>query len=157
VLRQLAQAAAGQQAAAAHAHSDQADAPVGEIEYLQRTGVMDKALDVLGHELLGTDEHVHREAIDAEESRAARVLGRADARDLGGSTEQREGHFAGHQVHLVAGSERDDDLGLGSARRLEHRRMGGVAGNGAHVEPVLHVAQAVLVAVHHRHLVRFFA
>src|SRR5215831_19282786 len=36
-------------------------------------------------------------------------------------------------------------------------RMRGIAGHGAHVEAVLHVAQGILVDVHHGHLVRLFA
>ena len=37
--------------------------------------------------------------------------------------------------------ERDQDVGLGGAGGLEHRRVGGVAGHGAHVEPILQIAQ----------------
>ena len=33
----------------------------GEIQHLQRAGMLDNALDVIGHQLLGTDQHVHRQ------------------------------------------------------------------------------------------------
>ena len=119
--------------------------------------MVDEALDVLGHQLLGADEHVDRQAVGAEQLGAAGVLGGADAGDLGGRAEQRERHLAGHHVDFVAGGERDDDVRFGSAGRLEHRRVGGVAGDGAHVEPVLQVAQHLLVDVHHRDFVGLLA
>src|SRR3989442_916950 len=43
------------------------------------------------------------------------------------------------------------------ARRLEHGGVGGVAGDGAHVEPVLELAQHVLVHVHHGDFVGLLA
>ena len=50
-----------------------------------------------------------------------------------------------------------EDVGLGGAGGLEHRRVGGVAGHGAHVEPVLQVAQHVLVDVDHGDFVGLLA
>ena len=66
-------------------------------------------------------------------------------------------HLAGHHVDLIADGERDQDVGLGDARGLEHRGLRGVADHGAHVEPVLQIAQHVLVDVDDRDVVGLLA
>ena len=121
--------------------------PSGEIQHLQSAGIADQPLDVFGDELLRADEHIDRDRFFAEELRAARVFGGADARDLGRRAKQRVGHFAGHHVHFVAARERDDDVGFGDSGGLEHGRIGGVAGDGADVEAILQVAQRLFVGV----------
>jgi hypothetical protein len=66
---------------------------------------------------------------------------------------QRVRDLAGHHVHFVGAGERDEDVGIGDAGRLEHRRIRGVAGDGADVEAVLQVAQQVLVGIDDRDFV----
>ena len=117
VLRQLAQRMADERAAAARAHADEPHAAVGEIEHLQRAGVADQALDVIGHERLGADRDVDRDAVRPEQLLAARELARADARDASRRAEQRERDLAGDHVDLVAVRERDDDVGVAAPAR----------------------------------------
>ena len=125
VLAQRAQLLPDQQAALMRAHGDQAHLAVGEIDHLQRARIVNQPRDVLGHQLLGADQDVDRQRLFGEELGAAGVFGRADARDLGRRAIQRVGDFAGDDVDLVAGGERDQDVGLGDAGGFEHRRVGG--------------------------------
>src|SRR5882724_10608676 len=50
---QLAQALTDQEAVAPRPHPHQAHLAVGEIQHLQRAGMIDETLDVIGHQLLG--------------------------------------------------------------------------------------------------------
>src|SRR6185312_4742358 len=61
VLAQVAHALADREAALASPRADEAHPPLREIEHLQRAGIAHEPLDVLRHQLLGADEHVHRE------------------------------------------------------------------------------------------------
>src|SRR2546422_3958644 len=54
VLWQLAQALTDERTALQCPQADEAHLAVGEVEDLQRAGVADEALDVVGHQLLGT-------------------------------------------------------------------------------------------------------
>ena len=157
MLGQLAQTVADQVATFQRAYTDQAHFAVGEFEDLQRAGIADQALDILGDELLGADEDVHGQGFIAEKLRPARVFGRADACDFRRRAEQGEGHLARHHVDFVAVGERDDDIGLGRAGRLQHGRVGGVSRHRADIEPVLEIAQDLLIEVDDSDFVRFFA
>ncbi len=121
MLRQLAQAVAHQIAALERAYTDEADFTVREFQHLQCAGIADEALDILGDELFGTDEDVHRQSFVAEELRPAGVLGRADASDFCRRAEQRERHLARHHVDLVAVGQRNDDVGFGRSGSFQHR------------------------------------
>ena len=92
-----------------------------------------------------------------EQPFALEILGRADAGDLGRRAIQREGHLAGEHVHLVARGQRDDDFRIGCTRSFQYRRARGVAVHGADIEAVLQIAQHLLVDVHDRDFVGFFA
>jgi len=60
---------------------------------------------------------------------------------------QRVSDAAGHHVHFVRAGQRYQDVGFGNACGFQHRRMRGTAGNRAHIEAVLQIAQHVLVGV----------
>ena len=154
---QRAQLLADQQTALARADADQAYAPVGEIQHLQRARIPDEPRDVFGDQLLGADPHVHRQRLVGKQLRMTRVFGRTDAGDLGARAVQRVGDFARHHVDLVARGQRDDDVGRSAARGFEYRWIGGIAGDGANVEAVLQVAQDFFIGVDDRDFVRFFA
>ena len=52
---------ADERAAAQRLDADQAHAAVGEVQHLQRAGILDQPHDVIGDELLGADRHVDGE------------------------------------------------------------------------------------------------
>jgi len=89
---------------------------------LQRAGMIDETLDGIGHQLLffgGLRTHL-REALGAEPApRGWCNRPRGCARSWSGC-ETAERHRAGHHVDLVVEGERDDDVGIGGARVLEH-------------------------------------
>ena len=81
----------------------------------------------------------------------------ANARDSRRRAEQRQRDLAREHVDLVAARERDQHVGVARAGALEDVGMRGVADDGAHVEPVLQLAQHVGVAVDDRDFVGLFA
>ena len=158
MLAQRRQRLPDQQAALDRPHADQPHVAVGEVDDLQRAGVLDQLLDVVGDQLLGADPGVDREADVLREQVRAGGIGRAaDAGDLGRSLEQGPGHVARDHVDLVAVGQRDQQVGVGAAGRLEHRGARGVAADGADVQPVLQLAQHGVVRVDDRDLVGLFA
>src|SRR6185369_9796395 len=84
-------------------------------------------------------------------------LARADSRDPSRRAEQRERDLARDHVDRVAVRERDDDVGVAAARALDHVGVRGVADDGAHVEPILELAQHVGILVDDRDFVGFLA
>jgi hypothetical protein len=85
------------------------------------------------------------------------IVAGADARDLGRRAKQRPGDLAGNHVDFVAVRERDDHVGAGTARGLEHGRVRSVAGHRADIEPVLQVAQDLIAGIDDRHVVDLLA
>jgi hypothetical protein len=73
------------------------------------------------------------------------------------SAERMRAIFARHHVHFIRARERNDDVGLGGARRFEHRRIRGIAGDRANVETILQISQGVFVHVDDGDFVRLFA
>lgn len=123
---------------------------VGEVEHLQRSGVVDQAFDVFGDDLLRANQHVDGHVLPAEESRARVVSRRADASDLGGGFEQGITDLAGHHVHLVTVRDCDQHVGIVGAGLTQHVRMRRVAFDGLNVEPIPELAQSLCVLVHQR-------
>ena len=141
-------------------HADQAHAAVGEIEHLQRARILDQPHDVLGDELLGTDRHVDGEGavLVREQLGVACEIGRADARDARRVlVEQAPRDLARDHVHFVAVGERDEDVGLARAGRLQDARLRAAADDRADVDAILQVAQQLVVDVDDGDFVRFFA
>ena len=139
------------------AYADQPHPPVGEIQHLQCAGIADQARHVLGDQLFRADPNVHRDGILAEQFVALGEIGGAYARDFLRRAVQRPGDVAGQHVDLVAVGQRDENIGGGDAGRLEDARAGGVAVHRTNVEPILQIAQDLLVRVDDGHVVRFFA
>src|SRR6185295_5267426 len=117
----------------------------------------DQLLDVVRDERRRAYGDVDRDAVRAEQLLAAHELARVDSRDPSRRAEQRERDLARDHVDRVAVRERDDDVGVAAARALDHVGVRRVADDGAHVEPVLELAQHVGILVDDRDLVGFFA
>ena len=166
VLADVAQLLSDQQPALHGAHSYQPDAAAREVDDLQRTWIADQAPDVRGDQLLGTDVHVDGEAAAVgrrsvrrryEEIGAAREVRGTDARNARRRAVERPRHVAGDHVDLVAVGQRDQHVGARGAGLLERAWARGIAAYGAYVEPVLQVAQHVVIDIHNGDVVGFLA
>ena len=71
-----------QRAAVVGLDADQLRLAFGEVDHLQRAGMFDQALDVVGDHLLRTDQHVHRDRLVVEQAGTGQVGRLADAGDL---------------------------------------------------------------------------
>jgi hypothetical protein len=166
VLAHVAQLLTHQQAALHRAQADEPHAAAGEVDDLQGAGIADQPPDVSGHELLGTHVHVDGEAGARrghavlrrhEELGAGGEVRRAYPRDAGRRAEQRPRDVAGHHVDLVAVGQRHQHVGAGGASLLERARARRIAAHRANVEPVLQVAQQLVIDVDDRDVVGFLA
>ena len=149
VLAQGAQLVAHQWAAVVGAHADQLYPAVGEVQHLQRAGVLDEATHMMGNQGLGADQGVDGQGLGAEQLRVFQVLGGAHAGDAVGGVEHGIGHLAGDHVGLVAVGHRDEHVGIFGAGPLQYIGTRAVAGDGADVEAVLEVAQHIGVGIDH--------
>ena len=73
-----------------------------------------------------------------------------------GRAVESERDLARHHVDFVAVGERDDDVGFLRSGGFQNRRVRGVSCDRADIQPVLQVAQDVLVDVDDGDLVRLF-
>ena len=146
-----------ERAAAICARRDEPHLAVGELEHLQRAGEADQLRDVVGDERGGADRDVDGDAARAEQGLVGDQRARADARDARRRAEQRQRDLAREHVDLVAARQRDQHVGVARAGALENVGIRGVADDGAHVEPVLQLAQDVGVAVDDRDFVGLLA
>ena len=139
------------------AHGRQLYLAVREVQHLQGAGVGDQLLDVLGHQLFGADDDVHRDVIAIEQLLLVyQVLGGAHPGYLGGGMEQGVGHLAGHHVDLVTVGDRHQHVGVFGAGLEQGVGVRGLAGDGADVQPVLQGAELVAVGVDHRDVVLLY-
>ncbi len=65
--------------------------------------------------------------------------------------------MAGQHVDLVAVGERDENVGAGDAGGFEDSGARRIADHGANVEPVLQIAQHVVIRIDDGDVVRFLA
>ena len=65
--------------------------------------------------------------------------------------------FAGDDIDLIAVGERHQDVGIGDAGGFEHRRIGAITRHRADIQPILQIAQHVLVGIDHRDFIRRLA
>ena len=150
VLAQRAQRLADERPALKRADADQPHAAIREIEHLQRAGVADQARDVLRDELLGADPHVHRDRVLAEQrSRSVYVAERTRAIFFG----VRYSVQAMWQANMLTSSllvsaTRMSVRAMPAASRI--RGLAGIAADGADIEPILQVAQDLLVRCRRR-------
>lgn len=151
----LAQLLADQRATVVSLYRHQLGLAFGEIDHLQRAWVFDQALDVVGHHLLGADQHVDRDMVVVEQLFAGEVGRLAYPGDLGRGVEQRIGYLAGDHVGFIAVGHRYQHVGVVSACLAQHRRQRAAALHGADVQAVAQVAQAVAIGVDHGDVVGF--
>ncbi len=140
--------------------ADEANAAVGEVQHLQRAGILDQVHDVLGHQLLGADRHIdgERAVLVREQLRMLGEIGGADAGDARRVfVEQAPRDLAGDHVHFVAVGQRDEDVGVACAGGFEHARLRAAADQRANVETVLQIAQELVIHIDDRDFVRCFA
>ncbi|MCY1213466.1 hypothetical protein D9M72_252470 [compost metagenome] len=155
VLADLAQLLAHQRPAVIGLDPHQLGLAFGEVDHLQGAGIFDQALDVIGHHLLGADQHVHRNGFVVEQAGAGQVGRFAYPGDLGRGVEEGVGHLAGDHVHFVAIGHRHQHVGIVGTCLAQHGGEGAAALHGTDVEAVAEVAQAVAVGVHHRDVIGF--
>ncbi len=75
---------------------------------------------------------------------------------LVGVSKQGVGDLAGDHVELIAVGQRNDHVGIAGARPFQHVGVGSMADNGAHIEPVLQLAQRSRVDIDDRDLIGLF-
>ena len=63
MVAQFTQFVADQRSAVIGPHRHQLHPAVGEVQYLQRTQVLDQPLHIIDHHLLGADQHVDRQGL----------------------------------------------------------------------------------------------
>src|SRR5690606_25020581 len=115
---------------------------------------------MIGHELLGADRHIDTEcpAFSAEQLGVTRVIGGADSCDARGVfVEQGRDDLARDHVDLIAVRERDDDAGFARGAGIERAGVGCVAYDRTNIEPILQIAQRLVIHIDDRYLVRLFA
>ena len=117
---------------------------------------MDQLLDVIGDQFLRADAKIHRDGRLLPEFLGGDVFGGTNTGDLRRNLEHRVGDLAGDHVHLVAVRQRDDHVGVVGTGAFQYVRPGGVAHDGAHVEPVLQISQYRRLGVDDRDFVGFF-
>ncbi|CFO08571.1 Uncharacterised protein [Bordetella pertussis] len=139
--------------AVAHPDRDDADAPAGELDHLQRLGKLDQAVQVGGDAALGTDERVDGETLVAHQLGMVGELGHADAGDAARHVEDFARDLARHQVGRVGSRAGDEQVGVVGAGRLQHRYLDAVALHHAQVEAILQVAQLADVGIDDRDVV----
>ena len=121
VLAQLAQLLTNQRAAVVRLDRHQLRLAFREVDHLQGTGVFDQALDVIGHHLLGADQHIDRNRVVVEQLFAPAQVGRfTHAGNFGGCVEQRVRHLAGDHVGLVAVGHCHQHVGIVGARLTQY-------------------------------------
>ena len=81
------------------------------------------------------------------------VVGIADPRQAGGGFEQDLGELTGDHVGLVTVGDRQDQIGLFDAGLDQHVGVGGMAVDGAQIEPFLEQLQELRIAIDHRDVV----
>ncbi|MCY1178490.1 hypothetical protein D9M73_188400 [compost metagenome] len=117
--------------------------------------MFDQTLDVVGYHLLGADQHVDRDGVVVEQAGAGQVGRFAHPGDARRGVEQGVGDLAGDHVHFVAVGHRHQHVGIVGAGLAQHGRIRGLAGDGADVQAVAEVAQALAVGVDHGDVVGF--
>jgi len=155
VLTQLAQLLADQRAAVVGAHRHQLRLALGEVDNLQGAGVFDQALDVVGHHLFRADQYVDRDRLVVEQAAARQVGGFAHSGDFGRGVEQGIGHLAGDHVDLVAVGDRYQHVGIVGTGLAQHGGEGAATDNGADIQAVAQVAQALGIGIDHGDVVGF--
>ena len=146
---QLAQLLAHQRPAVVGAHRHQLGFALGKVEHLQGAGVFDQALDVVGHHLLGADQHVHRDGVVVEQVVAGQVGRFAHPSNFGRGVEQGVGDLAGEHVDFVTVGHRNQHVGVIRAGLAQHGGERATADHGTDVQTVAEVAQALGVGVYH--------
>src|SRR5690606_15608862 len=160
VRRELLELLADEGAAFACPNADETYATVGEVEHLQRAGMLDQAHHMIRHELLRADRDVdtERTIFTREQFRVTRVVGRTNARDASSFlVEQGRDDLACDDVNFVAVRERDDNVRIACTAGIERARIRAVARNSANVDAILQIPQHLLVHVDDGDLVRLFA
>ena len=147
VLAQGAQRLAHQGTALQGTNAHQTHPAVGEIQHLQGAGIADQPRDILGDQLFGADPDVDRDGILSEQLVPLGVVGGTHARDFLRSAVQRPRDMAGQHVDLVAVGQCDENVGAGDARRLQNLRTCRIAVHRSNVQPILQIAQNLLVRV----------
>ncbi|RMS03035.1 hypothetical protein ALP75_204168 [Pseudomonas syringae pv. actinidiae] len=155
VRAQLAQLLTNQRPAVIGFDRDQLRLAFGEINHLERAGVLDQALDVIGDHLFRTDQHIDRNCVLVEQTRAGQVRRFTDTRDLGRRVKQRVGNLAGDHVGFIAAGHGDQHVGVVGTRLAQHRRIRAFALYGADVQAITQIAQPVAVGVDHGNVVGF--
>ncbi|MNP13738.1 hypothetical protein D3C76_1060310 [compost metagenome] len=123
---------------------------------MQRTRVFDQPTHVVGHQLLGGDQVIHRHGFRQEQPIPLHQIGRgANARHLVRGVEQGVGHLAGDHVGLVAVGYRHQHVGVVGAGLAQHGRERGAALDGTDVQAVAEVAQALAIGIDHGNVVGF--
>ena len=117
--------------------------------------MFDQALDVVGHHLLGADQHVDRDMVVVEQLFACQVGRFTHPGDLGRGVEQRIGHLTGDHVGFVAVGHCHQHVGVVGTGLAQHRRQRTAALHGTDVQAVTEVAQALAIGVDHGDVVGF--
>ena len=123
---------------------------VGEVDDLQRPRILDESFNLIGHDLLGIDEHVDGHVFLGEEAGAGRVCVCAHPSDLHGGAEQRIADLTGHHVHFVGICHRHEEIGVFGSGPPQDVRMRSHALNRLDIEAVAEFAQSGGIAVNHR-------
>ena len=154
-LAQLGDRVVHHRAAVRGPHGDQQRPPLGELQHLQRLGVVDQLLHILHQRLLGADHVVHREAALAQQGIPLLELRAAQPGDGRGDLEHVVGDLAGHEVGLVQRRAGDQHVGVLAAGAAQDFGMDAVARHPAQVQALLQLAQALRVGVDHCDVVAF--
>ncbi|MNL20821.1 hypothetical protein D3C87_1420870 [compost metagenome] len=86
--------------------------------------MLDQALDVVGHHLLGAYQHVDRNRFVLKQLLLAIEVGRfAHPGDLGRRVEQRVGDLAGDHIGFVAIGHRHQHVSVVRSGLTQHRRQ----------------------------------
>ncbi len=123
MLADIAQLLADQRAPVVSPHCHQLYPAIGKIHYLQGAGLLHQSINVIGDDLLGTDDDVDGNSVLAEHAGVGCVLLGAHSRDFGGGVEQAAGDLAGDHVDFIITGDGDQHIGVLNAGAQQNRRM----------------------------------
>ena len=136
------------------AHGHQLYSPFGKVQYLQRSGVGNELLDVVGYQLLRADDDVDGDGTVFKQLPAAlEVIRGAYSGYFGGCSVQGKSHLTGEHIDLVRVGHRYQQIGIFSTRVQKRGRVCRISQHRTDIKPLLQRPQGGGLAVDNRNFV----
>ena len=110
--------------------------------------MFDQVLNGIGNGLLGADQHIDGDRAVGEQFLMSEIGIGTYTGDLGWRTKQGVRHLAGDHVDFIGAGNGNQQVSVFTTSLLQHRRIGGCAGNGADIEPSGKLLQPLGINIH---------